>query len=296
MIAYFTAVFLVSGFLFTRQYPIAKFKQLRCRDWTTYCHIFSWGVFWGVLSIVLIMLLDFICSNFVWLNTIRNSIGSFLYYPLAYIRKLSLQYRVNDTFIIWSALTPSLSAFFGFISTKFYCIRKKAIENISKESDLLNKLFESTQNGDFVQITLRSRKVYVGLVVDNRNDKLESNVEYIVLRPYRSGYRNSVDLTIEFTNLYSNAYEKIDRQFRSAAWFYLKNKAEHSSNKIYRKKILKAYNCNFDEESYKKELDRYSVVIPISEIVQISAFDLNAYEQINNNIHIKAHFSYNYLL
>ena len=54
MIAYSTIILLISGFIFTQQYPIAKFKQLRARDLTLYWHIFTWGLVFAGFSVFLV--------------------------------------------------------------------------------------------------------------------------------------------------------------------------------------------------------------------------------------------------
>ena len=91
------------------------------------------------------------------------------------------------------------------------------------------KLYNSMKHGDFVQMTLRSKKIYVGLGLDNRNDKIGSNFEYIVILPIISGYRTCSHKVI-FTLDYSELYKKCAKKYRAFAWYRLKS--------LYKKKAL----------------------------------------------------------
>lgn len=288
MIAYLTLVFLICGFIFTRQYPIAKFKQLRAQNWTLYCHIFSWGIFWGFASFVIIFIIDLICNNISCLNFTRNCINTIIHYFFDYIRSIFPNYKIPDLLIIWSICSFMLSMISGFITAHSKKFTNDAIQRLTGENDLLYKLYNSSEQGDFVQITLSSGKVYVGLFIDNRASKLASELDYIVILPYRSGYRIKDNLTIEFTNMYSDEYDRINREFRIKKWYRIKRIAEQTNNKKFKKKLLNAFKSNFNEDDYRNKLLRFSIVIPISEIVQVGSFDEEAYKRINNNLSIKS--------
>lgn len=75
MIAYSTIILLISGFIFTQQYPIAKFKQLRARDLTLYWHIFTWGLVFAGFSVFLVILYGYACNFFECLTTFRGWIN-----------------------------------------------------------------------------------------------------------------------------------------------------------------------------------------------------------------------------
>lgn len=288
MIAYFTIILLISGFIFTQQYPIAKFKQLRARDLTLYWHIFTWGLFFAGLSVLLVILYGYACNLFEGLTTFNGWINPHKTQLYNYLRSI-FNADLNDNCISFSVLTIFLSLLFGFATAHIKIFRVLAVKKITKENDLQNKLFSSTENGDFVQLTLLSRKVYVGLVVDNRNDKLGSEFEYIVLFPLRSGYRTSKSMQIKFTNHYAAEYVRINEKYRANILYHTKLRLETTKNKKLKKKLQLILKKKFNLEEYRKETNRFSIVIPVSQIAQIGAFDYEAYLRINDSAKNKPH-------
>ena len=282
MIAYLTIILLISGFIFTQQYPIAKFKQLRAKDLTLYWHIFTWGLVFAGFSVLVVILYGYACDYFSWLTTFRGWINPHKTHLYDYLRNI-FNVDLNDKCISFSILTILLSFITGFLTAHIKFFRLSAIKKITKENDLQNKLFSSTKNGDFVQITLLSRKVYVGLVVDNRNDKIGSEFEYIVLLPLRSGYRTSKSMKIKFTNHYADEYLRINEKYRAKYWYHITLRAETTQNKKLRKKLELILKKRFDLTEYRKETNRFSIVIPVSQIAQIGAFDYEAYLRINDS-------------
>lgn len=282
MIAYSTIILLISGFIFTQQYPIAKFKQLRARDLTLYWHIFTWGLVFAGFSVFLVILYGYACNFFECLTTFRDWINPHKTQLYNYLRSI-FNADLNDKCISFSILTIFLSLLFGFATAHIKIFRVLAVKKITKENDLQNKLFSSTENGDFVQLTLLSRKVYVGLVVDNRNDKLCSEFEYIVLLPLRSGYRTPKSMKIKFINRYAAEYVRINEKYRTNILYHTKLRLETTKNKKLKKKLQLILKKKFDLEGYRKETNRFSIVIPVSQIAQIGAFDYEAYLRINDS-------------
>lgn len=268
MFAYITLVILLSGFNFTTRYPKARFKQLRSKGWSLYCHIFSWGAFWASAAFFLLCLFHDYLDSFAFIfkelpNFFDNSSIS---YDLVY----------------WTGLTITISITFGFITSKLPCCQKQALKESNKESELRNKIYESIQHGEFVQVTLTSRKVYVGIVVTNINEFTPVDKECVVISPYTSGYRDKDSLVINFTNVYTEQHHLLIKQLRLKPWLRLKKRISKSGI-LKRVMFSLKYRKNDPNTLYYKYLQKYSVVIPVSDISSISYFDLEVFKNINNN-------------
>ncbi len=268
MFAYITLVILLSGFNFTTRYPKARFKQLRSNGWSLYCHIFSWGSFWGFVSFSLIW----------YFHDFFNSLSIYL----TDIPALLKEYNINNDLIFWSCLTVLLSFIFGFITSKVPFCQKQGLKESNKESELRSKIYDSTQNGEFVQVTLNSRKVYVGVIVRNINEFVPTDSECIVISPYRSGYRDKDTLVINFTNEYTLQHQEYIKTIKLKAWFRL-NRIVSNYSFFNRKLFAFKYRKNNPNTMYFKYLQRFAVVIPVSDIASISYFDLEVFKNINNN-------------
>ena len=53
-------VVLLTGFLFTSRYPLARFKQLRSSGWAFYLHAFAWGSLFSSIAVVATLLIDYV--------------------------------------------------------------------------------------------------------------------------------------------------------------------------------------------------------------------------------------------
>ena len=198
------------------------------------------------------------------------------------IPALLKEYNINNDLIFWSCLTVLLSFIFGFITSKVTFCQKQGLKESNKESELRSKIYDSTQNGEFVQVTLNSRKVYVGVIVRNINEFVPTDSECIVISPYRSGYRDKDTLVINFTNEYTLQHQEYIKTIKLKAWFRL-NRIVSNYSFFKRKLFAFKYRKNNPNTMYFKYLQRFAVVIPVSDIASISYFDLEVFKNINNN-------------
>lgn len=131
---------------------------------------------------------------------------------------------------------------------------KHGIAGIKKEikNPLDNLLYESIEyhqqlkgdvsNPRLIMLTMRDRKVYVGLVIGfgKDNDVFSLSNESFYFLPLKSGYRNKYDLRICMTTDYSKAIDTIiERQGRLDELQIILNKNE----------IVSA--CEFDDSRFK---------------------------------------------
>lgn len=132
-------------------------------------------------------------------------------------------------------------------------------------------------NGDVIQITLESKKVYIGFVFSLNTEDMLHGAEYVSLWVVMSGYRKTDDLTMILTNNYTKQYDKI---------LGLQN--ESSSSLGIASLIMQHSIKHSDSHSIilaRSKLQKFTIVVPTSKIISIGYFDPDAYKTINSNNH-----------
>ena len=148
--------------------------------------------------------------------------------------------------------TSFLAFLFGLIgwwplNKWFFPLEKAAQDTIERWNDLLEILLSrASRETKLVSITLRSRKVYIGLVTRTINPMYDR--KYIQLLPIKSGYRDSTSFKLNLAVDYAAVYAKIIRQ---------------------------------ELEMIKTGVTDFDIVIPVSEIQSINLFDPRAYSEFN---------------
>lgn len=126
-------------------------------------------------------------------------------------------------------------------------MEKAAQDTIERWNDLLEILLSrASRETKLVSITLRSRKVYIGLVTRTINPMYDR--KYIQLLPIKSGYRDATSFKLNLAVDYAAVYAKIIRQ---------------------------------ELEMIKTGVSDFEIVIPVSEIQSINLFDPTAYTEFN---------------
>ncbi|CAM6775550.1 hypothetical protein ABUO68_000441 [Escherichia coli] len=82
--------------------------------------------------------------------------------------------------------------------------RKAIFEEIAAHSAVENILLESVERGLLLLVTLKSRKVYVGMIDEARFNQLDTHT--LVLIPFMSGYRDKDTLTFCVEHNYVDYY------------------------------------------------------------------------------------------
>lgn len=106
-----------------------------------------------------------------------------------------------------------------------------------------------------------------------------------------SGFRKQDDLTIDITNDYYMVYEDISKKYHSSAWYRL---LRMNRKRFFREAVLFIkFLCKFKRKQRDRELLRFSIVIPVKEIIHAGFFDFEAFDIINNNNHSNKEQNYN---
>ena len=255
---------LTCGFIFTSMNPICRYKQIRSPGWALYLHSFSWGLAISFVPFLLFSYFSERINNF-FCKVFSDDISSIAIIPFS--------------LILWGAFSILLAYSIGFFLRKSDYICNKALQLSASENDLKQYILEAAKSGELVQITLESRKVYIGFIVKINPEDMMHKSEYISFWPTLSGFRSDKTLSLKITNNYQALYDSIMKDVDN------KNSASSSWSDI------------FDDNSDKSEeervermfkmISRYLIVIPSSTITHMGHFDITAYKKINQNIHHK---------
>ena len=238
-------VVLLTGFLFTSRYPLARFKQIRSSGWAFYLHAFAWGSLFSSIAVVATLLIDY-----------ANPTGYFFSYPIVpLLERLETQVGYNlwlgVKFWTWGLISTTLAWVCGFCTSKITYFRQQAGLRVAKENEFEMFLYWAATHSQIVQVTLLSRKVYIGFVFKTASVDGLGKTEYLSIVPIFSGYRKEETLKLTIDNNYFKFY--------------------------WASGLLKIQ----DDQTAKvvtRDVERFKVVIPAREVAGISFFDVAAHE------------------
>lgn len=240
------SIILVSGYLFSINALPTRYKFKRSEGWSAYFFVSAWGILFFSIGWLLCSLLN--CVGFA------DKLGLFLGFnkdTASHVIPFSADSGsviLNLQIATWAAVSMLLAFFCGLIIKLWYnkATRKhKAIAKAARSNPIEELMIEASLTMFPIVATLKSKKVYVGWV---RKPALEhGKVEYISLIPLLSGYREKDTLSVVFSTNYNDHY---------------------SESGVY-------------NGTSKLGLEHFRVVIPISELDNISLFDFDTYKKFN---------------
>lgn len=223
------ATILVAGFIFVLHYPPARYSHKRSEGWHTYLHSGAWGIPFAFASFLICLLTQWLCSE-------PNAITA----QVAEAATMAAEPSTNENIIIGFAfLTPMLAGLAGKLAHCCYYglpsfthkllstlkrgaawhkwvaeFNQKAtrrqlltITNTVRHDPFENLIVQATNNVCSVMVTLKSHKVYIGMVTNSGVE--HGKLEYISIIPLISGYRTKDDFKLELTVHYSEMYKKV---------------------------------------------------------------------------------------
>ncbi len=217
-------VLLLSGYISIIFDPYQKFRLDRTSGWLTYLYAACRGLLFSVPAAAVILIA-------------RKH--AFSEAELAGIPREAF-------FIAWGLLSCLMAFCFGVFPRRDRQL--KACRKVSEKSELRAMLWRATQDSELVQVTLSSRKVYIGSVHGISRDFMNSKMDYIALVPMLSGYRTESNLKLKLMTSYTE---------------YFKNLKESDPDRLF------------------SSISRFTILIAVKDVVHIGLFDLDAYSKIN---------------
>ena len=241
---------LVLGYRYTNAIPAEKIALKRSSGWEAYVRMGSHGIrfVWNAIFVYAIIVVV-ISISFIALSH-RFNIGGYSEY-LKYIIVLSTikshDIGLHDVMITLLAFA-SCSASIRKENNKS---QEDQREEIRKQDAILNIIIDAAERLHPVKISLKSRKVYIGLIQAEQFER--PDLDNVTTIPFYSGHRDKDTLNIIFDSNYIKVYEKHYGKIFS-------NDSTHS----------------LSPEDMQK-LEEFRIVIRLSEIESISFFDLAYY-------------------
>lgn len=250
----FILMILVLGYQYTSNYLPAKVILKRSSGWEAYVHLGKYGLsflFNGIFSFVAFLIFLKIIQlmlNFPFhlgVNYQPFDLISWLSKPVSYVNELYWYYVVIFLF--------------AFIQCR-HSIKIKnqnkdeIIETLKGSNSILNLILDATQSLTPIKVSLKSKKVYVGLIDSEQFE--HADLDNISIIPYFSGYRDKDFLDIHFDCNYTTVYQKHNISLNT-------------------------------EEGAAEQLRYFRIVLRVAEIESISLFDPTYYQDFGHAEHSK---------
>lgn len=244
------AIILTCGFIYTTKSPKCKFTLFRIKDWIQYLYVFAKGLPFAFIA--------FIFTEAIYCLSERKWISDYSF----------------NVIILWSFISVCIAQVVGWYQSKNESEKNTAILLSAEEDSFKEKIYDAMVNPKFIQVTLTTGKVYVGMIL-SMTELSKPDIKYLKICPILSGYRDSEKHIIIFTNNYWANYKDTFVKFLSSS----NNKNLSADDMLAgfkkNKKHLK------DTERLLAQLDKFMTVISLEHIVSISNFNFDIYLKIN---------------
>ena len=260
---------LVLGYRYTNAIPAEKIALKRSSGWEAYVRMGSHGIrfVWNAIFVYAIIVVCTVISIYfiALISHIFNIDGysEYLKYIIVLSTIKSHDIGLHDVMITLLAFA-SCSASTREENNKSQEDQRKEIR---KQDAILNIIIDAAERLHPVKISLKSRKVYIGLIQAEQFER--PDLDNVTTIPFYSGHRDKDTLNIIFDSNYIKVYEK----------HYGEIFSNDSTNSLSPKDMQK--------------LEEFRIVIRLSEIESISFFDLAYYfddfaEKPQNILHVEA--------
>lgn len=202
MAVLFTMLILVVGYHYARSLPSEKVNLKRSAGWETYVYLGFHGLRFLVMALVIAIILwivAFLVLNFFdWVCNL--SVRIWLQRKITFILFDDIQvYHVLVAVFAWALCQSE-------IKDKEKQGNTLIVENIRNYDGLLRLVIEAASMQKPLRLSLKSRKIYVGLVMEEQFES--GDLDYVLIIPLISGYRDEDTLDIFFDCNYVSVYEK----------------------------------------------------------------------------------------
>ena len=229
----------VGGYWFLTHWNYTRYQAIRESGYRLLFRSAVAGIFLSFISRTITLLLEGRCTLFsrVWESYLRE--------PFA------LEALFQEPFTVEVLLSLVLAVLLPFVFNAFYDDHKGAERAAVEAGDHIELLIqESIDDQVPVEVTLRNRKIYIGLGLESGIGT--SSESDIALIPMYSGYRDEETLTLH-----------IEIDYLSVIWEFLEYDEGPGSNE--------------DTDSWSSE--EFRVVIPVTEVVSARLFDEELYDE-----------------
>lgn len=267
---------LVLGYCYVEKTPTEKNKLKRGSNWEAYAILLKHGLFCMLFSAFL-ALIPFMLFAIILLKFYNNFVDCLFNTYWIYKKTLSSYWQiVNSVFgtIVficgWGYLVAREKIVIFWRNNEYVSLSKdknskdennglqllpkkekeSLLKQLKNQDGLLWIALEAMEKNTTVKISLKSKKIYVGMVHGEQFERMD--FDNLIILPYLSGYRDKDTLKVKFDVNYADFYHK-DEQFNSEKWY---------ENEV---------------------VANFQLSIRVSEIESISFFDVDVFNKMQKN-------------
>ena len=247
----YIAFILATGYIFSILYLPASHRISKSDGWVTYFQVAKYGFCFFLFTLPFLIYIDL--KDYA--RPLSNIIG-FKYY---HFKELGIT-PTDAKVMVWAVFSILLALLTGCISWFIYklpILRNRVIKKSVRGDVLESVIYDHTQSNlnkyegsslSYISVTLKSRKVYVGLC--NETTLGSGSITAIKLTPVLSGYRDKDTLQVNYKTNYFDHYSA----------HYLKDA----------------------EVNYEQVFNKFKVTLTIAEVESIGLFDIDEYIRFQN--------------
>lgn len=242
----FILLVLCLGYLKLTSTPFGKAMLRRSQGWEAYAHLAKNGIELLVYGFLLtVMLAAALCAIAALAYILANFMG-FEKNPYELVYDF-FTYNLFRGISLFEALVVMFSYLYYVGKYKNGKEEQGWKESFKNQDAILHVILEAAETQTPLRISLKSRKVYIGLVESEQFERVD--LDNVVIIPYLSGHRDKDTLQIVLDHNYFSVYKKNN--------------------------ILEA--ANF------KRLSKFRVVIRLDEVESLSLFDVSYYSDFHGS-------------
>ncbi|WP_109391249.1 hypothetical protein [Proteus cibi] len=204
---------LICGYIYVDTHIPSRYKLNKAVGWNAYFCVGAKGGYFLILGIVLTVVIVFYLYVIQFIFNVPHYLGA-NYSPFTFSGDFLKERLFGISYL--SLICLGCTAFVSISQT--YTVRNEnnalqtrinAFREIAKDSAIEKILLDSLdkmEDGLMLLISLKSRKVYVGMLDIARFDGLDTNT--LVIIPVMSGYRDKDTMTFIVEHNYTEHYDK----------------------------------------------------------------------------------------
>lgn len=243
----FILVVLCLGYLQATSTPFGRATLKRCQGWEAYAHLAKNGIgllLQGVLLTLMLAVMLYVLATvsylIIWLANSEISPYKFVYSLLS----LNLFRGVKA----YEFLTVIFSYLYYLGQQKKEKSTESWKESFKNQDALLSIVLSAAESQTPLRISLKSRKIYIGLVESEQFER--ADLDNLAIIPFLSGHRDKDTLEM-----------RVDHNYYSV---YVKN--------------------NILEKGDFSKLSDFKVIIRLSEVESLSLFDIDYYSDFHEDV------------
>ncbi|MEP7337655.1 MAG: hypothetical protein ABI977_07900 [Acidobacteriota bacterium] len=254
---------LLGGFLFVTLWHPTKYYTLRADGYRLIFFSSIAGAFFMFVACVVATSAPWI-FNLLWLPALAGKIDLWwhLFVPYENTGRAALAFMIGA--VIWFPLNKIKA-----------CKEDAAIKRmINHKRDALETLLsQALAKGRMVSVTVKSGKVYIGVITSNFNPAYDLNS--LSLLPAFSGYRDNDQKEVHLMRDYTTAYQDIRTELQA------KLQQSLPQIRLNHPKLSDAELGKLVREKLEAEdrFENFEITIPISEVQTVNIFDVDVYEK-----------------